>query len=162
MYPTSARFWCDPGYVLDGEPLRTCLSTGEWTSVEYFAVCEVRPAVDQTTSSISSPSVSELHLPSTLVGYWPLDGDGTDLSGNNLDGEMMNAEWVVGMNGDAMYLDGDDALVVRETGSGPLDVSNVLMVAWVMPSQYGKWPTTLPVLSFCATSTVLLPLRARS
>ena len=74
----------------------------------------------------------------------------------------MNAEWVVGMNGDAMYLDGDDALVVRETGSGPLDVSNVLMVAWVMPSQYGKWPTTLPVLSFCATSTVLLPLRARS
>ena len=30
-------------------------------------------------------------LPSGLVGYWPLDGDGKDVSGNKLSGKPINA-----------------------------------------------------------------------
>ena len=33
----------------------------------------------------------------SLVGYWALDGDATDSSGNGLDGTAANAEWVAGV-----------------------------------------------------------------
>jgi hypothetical protein len=37
-------------------------------------------------------------LPSGLVGYWPLDGDGKDVSGNKLSGKPINADWVAGLS----------------------------------------------------------------
>eukprot|EP01052_Picozoa_sp_SAG31_P013512 SAG31_NODE_812_length_11915_cov_64.697360_16_plen_273_part_01 len=90
-----------------------------------------------TSSASTSALVNELHLPpATLVGYWALDGDGTDLSGNGVHGRMINAEWVTGLRNDALFLDGDDAFVITDSGRTPLDVTNVLMMAWVMPSQY--------------------------
>jgi hypothetical protein len=36
-----------------------------------------------------------------LVGYWPLDGDGVDASGNGLDGELVNVDFVPGRLGQA-------------------------------------------------------------
>ena len=33
----------------------------------------------------------------SLVGYWALDGDASDSSGNGLDGTVANPEWVAGV-----------------------------------------------------------------
>ena len=33
----------------------------------------------------------------SLVGYWALDGDASDSSGNGLDGTVSNPEWVAGV-----------------------------------------------------------------
>ena len=39
-----------------------------------------------------------------------------------------------GLWNQAFYLTGDDTLRVVDSGTSPLDVDNVLMVAWVMPT----------------------------
>ena len=36
-------------------------------------------------------------LPRGIVGFWPLDGDGDDASGNNLGGTPTNPDWVSGL-----------------------------------------------------------------
>ena len=47
---------------------------------------------------IRAPSTVDLHkIPAGLVGYWPLDGDGKDLSGNKLSGKPVNPDWVAGL-----------------------------------------------------------------
>ena len=75
-------------------------------------------------------------LPNTIVGYWPLDDDGVDASGHGLDGLPVNAEFVTGLWSAAFYFDGDDAVLVPDTGADSfLDVDTVLMLAWIMPAQ---------------------------
>ena len=71
-----------------------------------------------------------------LVGYWKLDGDAVDESANGLTGTPVNEEWVDGFAGLAFYLTGDDTIRVHDGGSSPLDVDNVLMLAWVMPTSW--------------------------
>jgi hypothetical protein len=84
------------------------------------------------TQGMGSGSVSAIALPASLVGFWPLDGDGSDVSGHGLHGTVINEEWVTGLAGLAFYFDGDDAIACP---AGPLlDLSSVLMMAWVMPT----------------------------
>ena len=45
-------------------------------------------------------------------------------------------EFVSGLWNQAFYLTGDDTLRVVDSGASPLDVDNVLMVAWVMPTDF--------------------------
>ena len=71
-----------------------------------------------------------------LVGYWKLDGNAVDESANGLTGTPVNEEWVDGFSGLAFYLSGDDTIRVHDGGSSPLDVDNVLMLAWVMPTDW--------------------------
>ncbi len=71
-----------------------------------------------------------------LIGYWKLDGDPVDSSGNGLTGSPENEEWVDGLYGLAFFFNGDDTIRVHDAGSSPLDVNNVLMVAWIMPSTW--------------------------
>ena len=70
----------------------------------------------------------------SLVGYWALDGDGTDSGPNELHGTPVNAEFVDGLRGQAFFFTGDDTLHIVDDGDSPLDVDAVLMVAWIMPS----------------------------
>ena len=75
-------------------------------------------------------------LPESLVGYWPLDYDGMDASGNGNGGQPINAEFVNGLWGAALFFDGDDAVLIPDSGTdSALDVDAVLMLAWIMPAQ---------------------------
>ena len=101
------------------------------------------------------PDVSQ--LPSGCVGFWPLDGSGTDLAvGNNAQAD--NEEWVKGLFGLAFRFDGDDSLRVSrcnkaQAQSGPLgvtysqqtysastwnlDMTATTMIGWIRPQGYG-------------------------
>jgi hypothetical protein len=54
---------------------------------------------------------------------------------DSIDGEVVNAEWVTGKYGLAFHFSGDDTILVTKSGDTVLDASNVLMMAWIMPSQ---------------------------
>jgi hypothetical protein len=90
-------------------------------------------------------------LPAGLVGFWPLDGDGTDLSGigNGVaagteaagpgnTGTAINGEWAAGLFGLAFKFDGDDMITVPTSPS--MQVQRVTMLAWVHPTELD--PTT--------------------
>jgi hypothetical protein len=70
----------------------------------------------------------------SAIGHWPLDGHGRDVSGSGLDGTPINVDWVIGKRAGAAYFSGDDAVIVQDIGDTVLDVENVLMVAWIKPS----------------------------
>ena len=44
----------------------------------------------------SKPCATQASLPDSLVGYWPLDGNGADVSGHGLAAQDQNGEWVAG------------------------------------------------------------------
>ena len=83
-------------------------------------------------------------LPDGCVGFWPLDGSGTDIVGGNSGGgstQVTNEEWVKGLFGLAFRFYGDDTLrVTRCNGASAdpwnLDVSLITMIAWVRPQSY--------------------------
>jgi hypothetical protein len=99
-----------------------------------LTAAEIIDVYDATSAELVSAAIDMSSLPDGLIGYWPLDGDGTDVSGNGLDGEEINAEWVTGAYGLAFHFSGDDAILVAESGDTVLDASNVLMLTWVMPT----------------------------
>ena len=70
------------------------------------------------------------HLPS-LVGFWPLDGDATDATGNGLDGAVSNAQWVTGTYGLAISFDGTDGIIVQADVMQTQEINQVTMAAWV-------------------------------
>ena len=76
----------------------------------------------------------DAHSFPALVGFWPLDGDGKDISGHGLSGKPINADWVAGLYNLAFRFDGDDAMHVTSTAL--LDVATVTMSAWVRPVEY--------------------------
>ena len=97
---------------------------------------DVQAIYDGTFAEPPPPMSEEIRggLPVSLVGYWPLDGDATDLSVNSLVGTVTNGEWVTSHYGLAFHLFGEDGIRVTDGGSSPLDVDNVLMLAWLRPS----------------------------
>jgi len=78
----------------------------------------------------------------SLVGYWALDGDASDSSGNGLDGSVSNPEWVSGVYGLAIAFDGDDGLVVDVDKMRTVTIDHVTMAAWVKGESSGNDGTT--------------------
>ena len=78
--------------------------------------------------------ITQSSLPGSLIGYWSLDGDGSDLSGNGLEAVPSNGEWVAGMYLQAFRFDGDDEL--RVAPNPILDLASVTMMAWIRPVHY--------------------------
>ncbi|MBC8217405.1 MAG: hypothetical protein H8E73_02965, partial [Planctomycetes bacterium] len=64
-----------------------------------------------------------------LVGWWRLDGNTNDSSGNNNRGTLAgNPQWVAGQIGDALNFDGASDHV--DCGSGPsLDITGEITIA---------------------------------
>ena len=93
-------------------------------------------------------------LPDGCVGFWPLDGNPTDLVGGNggsrsgyggrgdTHTHISGEEWVKGLFGLAFRLDGDDSFRVTRCNSASaaepwnLDVTLLTMLAWVRPQSY--------------------------
>jgi hypothetical protein len=74
----------------------------------------------------SKPCATQASLPDSLVGYWPLDGAGNDVSGHGLAAADTNGEWVAGLYKQAFRFSGDDVLIVPE--SDLLNVQKVTMM----------------------------------
>jgi hypothetical protein len=74
-----------------------------------------------------------------LVGHWPLDGDGIDVSGRGLNGSVEGGmPFAAGRRDQAARVDGlDDGVRVADGGNSPLDVSAVTMAAWIYPQSCG-------------------------
>ena len=86
----------------------------------------------------------------TLIGFWPLDGDGDDLTdastsatfgqdmgGNNLGLTATNAEYVTGVYGQAFRVGGGSLLETISTNA-LFDADYVTMISWVKPLRY-EW-----------------------
>lgn len=84
------------------------------------------PLAVEPIQAESSPTRSHYHR--------PLDGDGSDASGNNLGGTPTNADWVAGLYNLAFRFTGDDALVVPPDRH--LDLNTLTMSAWLRPVDY--------------------------
>ena len=79
-------------------------------------------------------------MPTGLVGYWPLDGDGTEQLGEHgLTGVVENGEWVSGRHGLAFESDGDDAIVVVDPDGTNIGLNSelMMMLAWILPAESG-------------------------
>lgn len=82
-------------------------------------------------------SVSMADLTEGLIGYWPLDGDATDASGNGLDGTINgNVTVVEDRNGNAdsaMLFPGEEASHVSIADDPQLNIiEDMTLAAWVM------------------------------
>ena len=91
-------------------------------------------------------------LPSSLVGFWPLDGDGSDLGPHSMTGtqtggcfttgyheavEVCGQNWVAGKYRIALNFKGDDGFIVSDPSNALASINAaVTMAAWVRPSQY--------------------------
>lgn len=85
----------------------------------------------------SKPCPTQSTLPGSLVGYWPLDGSGADISGHGLAATDQNGEYTAGLYGQAFRFSGDDLLTVPDSISpGVFDLTHVTMMAWVRPTTY--------------------------
>ncbi len=73
-----------------------------------------------------------------LVGWWKLDGDGLDASGNGRSGVLAgNAHFEAGHSGQALALDGDGDYFTVTGWKGLLSVSPVTVTAWVKTTASG-------------------------
>ena len=61
------------------------------------------------------PCQTQASLPPSLVGYWPLDGSGADISGHGLAAVDTNGEYTAGLYGQAFRFSGDDLLTVPDS-----------------------------------------------
>ncbi|MHC4432648.1 MAG: LamG-like jellyroll fold domain-containing protein, partial [Planctomycetota bacterium] len=76
---------------------------------------------------------------SGLAGWWKLDGNANDSSGNNNRGTLVgNPQWAVGQIGEALSFDGADDHV--DCGNGPsLDITGpITIAAWFYPTGQGS------------------------
>ncbi len=73
------------------------------------------------------------------VGWWRLDGNADDSSGNNNHGTLFgNPQWVAGKIGGALQFDGTDVYI--DCGNGPsLDITGeITIAAWIYPTGSGN------------------------
>ena len=86
------------------------------------------------------------------MGFWPLDGDGTDLGPHSMTGtqtggcfttgyheavEVCGQNWVAGKYRIALNFKGDDGFIVSDPSNALASINaEVTMAAWVRPSQY--------------------------
>jgi len=75
---------------------------------------------------------------SSLVGWWKMDGDGTDSSGNGHDGVLEgDAHFAAGYLGQALALDGDGDYFAATDYKGLLSSSPTTVTTWVQTTGNG-------------------------
>lgn len=88
-------------------------------------------------------SVASISFAGSAVGIWHLDeGSGTtafDSSGNGLDGTIYNSNWVEGISGTALELDGSTSSIVVPDNDKLGGFSQMTIEAWVKSDTFGPW-----------------------
>ncbi|UCC99101.1 MAG: LamG domain-containing protein, partial [Phycisphaerales bacterium] len=98
----------------------------EESQTHYWRVDEVRADGTVVTGDIWEFSLGK------LLGWWKLDGDAKDSSGNNHHGSIKgNPKWVTGRIGNGLEFDGVDDYV--DTGC-ETDISTLTVAVWVSSS----------------------------
>ena len=95
----------------------------------------VKHTVQGTSSGIyrrsDTKQIRALAKTHKLIGFWGLDGDTKDYTGNGLDGIAQNAEWTSGVYGHALHFDGNDGLQVPAAKMAKIAVDSITMAAWI-------------------------------
>jgi len=105
----------------------------------YSITCDGATASATVTVSggtIPSPSTE---LSQGLAGYWKLDGDANDSSGNDNHGTLINTPvFVTGQIGQAVSFPGDASKYVQIGNKSTLNNQTFTMSAWVNPASLSK------------------------
>ncbi|MHC4580671.1 MAG: LamG domain-containing protein, partial [Planctomycetota bacterium] len=129
---TQADVW--PRFTMNATPI-----TFENTvAYKYYQV--MFPTV-RDAGSANSMQIAEVELLGVTgpIAHWPLDGDALDVSGNGNDGVLMgDPQFVAGMLGDAIDLDGVDDFI--DCGNAELfDITGPMTVAaWIKVDVFDK------------------------
>jgi len=88
---------------------------------------------------LTSNNISELGPTDGLVGYWPLNGDTLDYSGNGNDGVNNGATITSGNNGKLAYeFDGVSNGITIPYNSNITPVSDLTLSSWVKSEDFGE------------------------
>jgi hypothetical protein len=121
----------------------SCAGTDRAHAAERVAILAIEMTAGLTPIPADTPTKK-----AALVGYWPFDSDAIDLSGNGLHGsitEFHAADFIAGIINNAISME-DNAVLVADHGDTALDVSEVLMMSWIMPRDQHVWAQTHSVV----------------
>ena len=98
----------------------------------------------------------------SLLGYWPLEGNGNDAGprGNSMspswdtDDHLTNVVYNAGYRGLAYFGVEDQCLQVADPGESDFDVDYITMAAWVMPTAHSKIATLSRFVALCISLTL--------
>ena len=80
---------------------------------------------------------AQADITSDLMGYWPLDGDATDASGNGFDGSVVGSgAWVPGMFEEGLELDGSTHVEIPDFS---LVTDVITFSAWINGWKAADW-----------------------
>ena len=130
------QFWYRPRFeLIDGN---------EPSIVELLSCSEHRPLINDTGDNVwnlknigengqgNFGDVSEVGVTEGLVGWWKLNGDARDYSGNNNHGNIIEAYISSGFKNQAYYFDGiNDRIMITPTT--PIVTKEITTSAWVYP-----------------------------
>ncbi|MHC4435644.1 MAG: LamG domain-containing protein, partial [Planctomycetota bacterium] len=129
---TQEAVW--PRFTMNATPV-TFANT---VAYKYYQVLFPTVRDAGSANSMQIAEVELLGVPAP-IGHWPLDGDAVDISGNGNDGVLMgDPQFVAGMVGDAIDLDGVDDYV--DCGNAELfDITGEMTVAaWIKVHVFDK------------------------
>ncbi len=109
------------------------------------------------TAILAAPPIPADPGADGLVAYYPLDGDASDASGNGLDGTVMgNPEWIDGIMGGAVQLDGDGDYI-EVAHNDLLDITGPISLSlWIRPdaeNPEGRGLETAPMAKASSTAS---------
>jgi hypothetical protein len=129
---TQEAVW--PRFTMNATPI----TFGNTVAYKYYQVLFPTVRDAGSANSMQIAEVELLGVPAP-IGHWPLDGDAVDISGNGNDGVLMgDPQFVAGMVGDAIDLDGVDDYV--DCGNAELfDITGEMTVAaWIKVDVFDK------------------------
>ena len=86
-----------------------------------------------------SPYLLAADADPNLVGWWRLDGDAKDTSGNNNHGALLgNPQWVAGKKGGALAFDGDDYVDCGNPNILNFGTGDWTICAWIKTTYTGR------------------------
>ncbi len=108
-----------------------------------------------TLSVVIAGIISPIHsFPNNMIAYYPLNGNGYDLSDHGNNGTIYNATSVPGMHGSALYFNGYSSYVSIPDNSSFTFTNGLSISAWIRPEAKDMW---YRIVSKEAITTTTIP-----